>query len=430
MSNKKTNTEQTPKWLQTIQLNSWEAELLISALVLYALFQAPDYLDKVALQNFERDSLLRGLLNVFKRAVSLLSIGYILHILVRGIWVASVGMSYVFPEGIDAEKLRFKRKFKKELNDNSSLVKAVLRLEELSSTIYGISFILFGTLVGFGTFFFSMILLVEFVDPWMKEDSPASIVTVISLLVYLLISLTVFIDFMTNGLFRRWSWSAKWFYYVALFFRVITLSFLYRRSLLVLISNIKGWKSYLVPPVIMLVTFGYVFLSKIQRDHWANKYLKASTHATFFSNNYENLRHEDDRVMVSIQSDIIDQNVIRIFLKDQKIFETLYDFEKETGQDWKSLDSQQSSKNLNKWLSLKIDSVELENVQWFASQHPKTYDYGFIAFSDLMAFRRGSHSISIAIDTTAMKAKTKEQLKGSDFQQLFISNIHFYYDKK
>ncbi|MDW3192685.1 MAG: hypothetical protein R8G66_09970 [Cytophagales bacterium] len=429
MTKKRSDTEQTPKWLKTIQLNSWEAELLISALVLYALFQVPDYLDKLALQNFARDSQLHGLFKIIKRAVLLLSFGYILHILVRGMWVASVGMSYVFPGGIDQEKLRFKGKFKKELSNTSSLVKTVLRLEELSSTIYGISFILFGTLVGFGTFFFSLIVSVELVNPVMNEHTVAAILIGIFILFYILISLIVFIDFITNGLFRRWSWSAKWFYYVAIFFRIITLSFLYRRSLLVLISNTKGWKSYLIPLLILTVTFGYVFLNKKQRDNWTEKYLNDSTQPTFLSNNYENLRPGNERLMATIQSDIVNQKTLRVFLKDLSVFNTLYNAEIGVNEDWESLDSKTSSAYLNKWLALKIDSTELKNVQWFNSQHPTTYEYGFTAFADLNEFSRGAHSFSISIDTTGLKENTKQQLIRGDFNQLFISNIHFFYDK-
>lgn len=429
MTDKKSTTNQTPKWLRTIQLNSWEAELLISALVLYGLFQVPDYLDKVALQNFERDSQLLGLFKIFRSAVILLSFGYILHILVREMWVASVGMSYVFPDGIDEERLRFKGKFKKELSNTSSLVKAVLGLEQLSSIIYGISFILFGSLVGFGTFFFTIIYGFELVNPLMNENGFAAALIGIFLFLYLLTSLIVFIDFMTNGLFRRWSWSAKWFYYVAIFFRIITLSFLYRRSLLVLISNTVGWKSYLIPLLIITVTTGYVITSKIQRDNWTTKYLKQSTQPAFISNNYENLRLQDERLMVTIQSDIINQKTLRIFLKDLSVFNTLHNFENGVNENWKSLGSQTSSEHLNKWLSLKIDHTELRDIQWFNSQHPVTSEHGFITYADLDSIARGAHSLSISIDTVGLKETTKNRLMESHFDKMYLSNIHFFYDK-
>ena len=58
--------ENTPKWLKTIQLNSWEAELLISALVLYALFQVPDSPEDYSNRHFERGSYFIFIFNVLQ----------------------------------------------------------------------------------------------------------------------------------------------------------------------------------------------------------------------------------------------------------------------------------------------------------------------------------------------------------------------------
>ena len=252
--------DQTPGWLKTIQLNSWEAELLISALVLYALFQIPDYLDQFSLRNFPRGSKIHGLVNWIQDAVQILSLGYILHIIIRGTWVASVGLSYVFPKGVNQEELKFKGKFKQEVTKQGSLVKMVLNLEVLSSIVYGISFIFFGTLIGFAAFLFSFLYFFEWVQPIINKDIAIAGVFGILILFYFFLALIVFFDFLTNGLLRRKNWSADWFYYVARIFRVVTLSFLYRRSLLVLISNVSGWKKYLIPFIILAVVGGYRWL--------------------------------------------------------------------------------------------------------------------------------------------------------------------------
>ncbi|MEM7298969.1 MAG: hypothetical protein AAF391_11970, partial [Bacteroidota bacterium] len=215
----KINEEQTPKWLQTIQLNSWEAELLISALVLYALFQVPDVLDRMSLSNFSRGSRIHQFTGFVETAIKMLSVGYITHILVRGIWVASVGFSYVFPKGVIEEKLKFKGNFKKELTHNGSLVKMVLRLEELSSMIYGISFLFFGLFLGFGTVLFTMLAIAEAINPIVQENPAAGGAVGLVILFYVFLVIIVFVDFLTNGVFRRWRWSSDWFYYVALIFR-------------------------------------------------------------------------------------------------------------------------------------------------------------------------------------------------------------------
>ncbi|MEO9482618.1 MAG: hypothetical protein ABJG47_04205 [Ekhidna sp.] len=422
--------EKTPQWLKTIQLNSWEAELLISALVLYALFQVPDQLDNIALQNFSRGSNLHGLFRIIERAVQLLSFGYILHILVRGIWVASVGLSYVFPQGVDEKALKFKGNFKKELTKSGSLVKMVLRLEELSSIIYGISFIFFGTLVGFGSLLFSFIFFIELIGPILNSNPFMAPVIGMLILFYALLCLIVFIDFLTNGFFRRKNWSADWFYYVALFFRVVTLSFLYRRSLLVLISNTKGWKSYLIPFIVLGISGGFVYLRSTLRDNSTANYYIGAAYGDYNAANYENTRSKDHQLITTIQSDIVSQNTLKVFLKDLRVFGSAYAFEgKLQKTKWDQLTSDSSSLFFNEKLSVKIDDVEIEGLKWFKSQHSSNYEFGFTTFIDINTFEAGPHFLKIGMDTTGMKNASKKLVEEEKYSLQTISNIYFVYDK-
>lgn len=434
MGDKKTNkpqVEKTPSWLKTIQLNSWEAELLISALLLYTLFQIPDFLEMWALQSFERGSQLHKLFGIIEKAIRLLSFGYILHILVRGIWVASVGLSYVFPKGIDATSLKFKGKFKKELTNSGSLVKMVLRLEELSSIIYGISFIFFGTLVGFASFIFSFIFFFELITPLMSENTYMGGVIGILILFYFLLTILVFIDFLTNGYFRRKNWSADWFYYVALIFRVVTLSFLYRRSLLVLISNTKGWRSYLIPIVVLIITGGFVYLTKSIRDAKEEAYYIKAALGEYISSNYENTRNNTDRLVATIQSDIVHDNTLKVFLKDLDAFGGIHLFEGkklEKGK-WDRLSSDSVTFYFKKRLNIRIDETRLDSISWFKTQHPRSYEFGFTAFIDISEFDGGPHFLKIGIDTTGMKEVAKDIVEKDNYSLQTISNIYFIYDK-
>ncbi len=424
-------SENTPGWLKTIQLNSWEAELLISALVLYALFQVPDFLDKTALQNFDRDSNLHGLFGVLERAIQLLSFGYILHILVRGIWVASVGLSYVYPKGIDQDSLKFKGNFKKELTKNSSLVKMVLRLEELSSIIYGISFIFFGTLVGVGSLLFSFIFFFELVGPFITENPYFALVISAIILFYFLLCLIVFIDFLTNGFFRRKEWSADWFYFVAFFFRIVTLSFLYRRSLLVLISNTKGWKSYLIPFIVLGVSGGFFFLKRSLRNNSSETYYIGASYGDYNPANYENTRNNDHQLVATIQSDIVEKGTLKVFLRDIGVFGGTYSFDgKLKKTKWNLLTSDSSSAYFNKRLAVTIDSTRIKNLKWFKTQHPRTYDFGYTTFIDIEEFERGPHFLKIGMDTTGMRQAAKDVVERENYSLQTISNIYFIYDKQ
>ncbi len=425
-------SESTPDWLKTIQLNSWEAELLVSALVLYALFQVPDFIEQWHLRNFDRGSQFHRFFTFMIIAVQLLKFGYIFHIMVRGLWVASVGLSYVFPKGIDKDFLKFKGRFDKELNTKKSLVNNVLRLEELSSLFYGISFLAFGVLLGVGTLFFTFILLSQEMGQAINAGNMTlGAIYVGAFFIYLILIILVFIDFLTNGLFRRIDWMAKWFYPVAIFFRVVTLSFLYRRSMLVLVSNTKGWKSYLVPFIVLIVCGGFVFIRDEISDGKWEKYLDAAQEVNIMNDNYENLRDQDDLIIATIQSDIISENALRIFIDDLKIYDNFYGSDPdESDTRWEYLDADSSSMFLNKYLLVSIDSIQYPNVKWFKTQHRNALEFGFLTYMDIDNLSRGSHNLKIQIDTSHISEIAKRSIMDGMYHQLTLSNIHFFYDKQ
>ncbi len=424
--------DNTPDWLRTIQLNSWEAELLVSALVLYALFQVPDFIEAWHLRNFERGSQFHRFFNILIMAIELLKFGYIFHILVRGLWVASVGLSYVFPNGINKELLKFKGKFDKELNTKKSLVNNVLRLEELSSLFYGISFLAFGILLGVGTLFFTFVLLSQEMGQAIRDgDMTLGAIYVSAFFIYLILIILVFIDFLTNGLFRRIDWMAKWFYPVAFFFRIVTLSFLYRRSMLVLVSNTKGWKSYLVPFIVLIVCGGFVYIRDEIKDVKQENYLNAANASNIINVNYENLRNDNDLVIAIIQSDIIDENTLKLFIDDLEIYDSFYRSDpEESNTQWDYLDSDSSSLFLNKYLDISIDSIQYNNLTWYKTQHRDALEFGFLTYIDIDNLQRGSHSLKTRIDTTQLSEIAKRTLMGGMYNQLTLSNIHFFYDKQ
>ena len=423
-----TEEHQTPGWLKTIQLNSWEAELLISALVLYALFQVPDYIREFQFTNFERDSIFHRFFTILKRAVQLLSFGYVTHILVRGYWVANVGLSYVFPKGIDKKRLAFKGKFGKELQHQGSIVKGVLRLEELSSMIYGISFLLFGCLLGFGTLFLPFLILSQSVASLIAEQSSLAVFAGFGVLIYIILFFILFIDFVTNGLFRRIDWTAKIYYPVAFVCRILTLSFLYRRALLVLVSNVKGWKAYLIPVILFVVSYSFLQINGKIWEHRRERYLDANHLGSVVPSNYENKRRSNEFYITAIQSDLVSESVLSVFLSDLSLFDRLYSRDININVRWPSLTSDETGKLLNDWITFSIDSSKQYTPDWFITQHPTDLNYGFSTFIDINELDRGLHSLKVSLDTTGMDSFQKRLVRTSEYHNLTLSNIQFFYN--
>lgn len=426
----------TPKWLRTIQLNSWEAELLVSALVLYALFQIPDFVRQYSLQNIPRGSQLLGLFNISIRAIEILRVGYILHILVRGIWVSSVGLSYVFPQGIKENSLKFKGKFKSELESSNSLIESVLKLEKLSSVIYGISFLIFGSLLGFGVLIFVFIFLGSVVPQYLLADFSTLIILPFTLItvVYFFSLILLFIDFLSNGYFRRKNWTAKWFYPLSKVFRILSLSFLYRRSLLVIISNMEGWKRRAIPFAILIFVAFFMFISKQVANSKKSSYLVKNQYANNAKANYENQRDKRDFLLSTIQSDLVDDNTLRLYVRDISVFGSFYESQLQSSPnlkrlEWSALSADSTSILLNKWLSIQLDSNKISNTHWFITQHTKNYAYGFVSYLNISDLSQGPHTLAVSIDSLNLNDSAKEVLQESSYNYKYLSNIHFIYDK-
>lgn len=90
---------------------TWEVELLISSVAVFAMLQLPGWLDDrmFALEPRVGDEWRMVLLLAYlyaKSAAVVLAITFALHLLMRAQWIALVGMHSVYPQGIRLDRLR------------------------------------------------------------------------------------------------------------------------------------------------------------------------------------------------------------------------------------------------------------------------------------------------------------------------------------
>lgn len=90
---------------------TWEVELLISGVAVFAMLQLPGWLDNqmFALQprlDADLAGMVLPLYIYLKSAALILAVTFALHLLLRAHWIALVGMHSVYPDGVLWEKLR------------------------------------------------------------------------------------------------------------------------------------------------------------------------------------------------------------------------------------------------------------------------------------------------------------------------------------
>ena len=420
---------EAPEWLKTIQIYSWEAELLISALLLYMLFQVPEFIDEYRFQHYNPGDYVHSILGVFKKALEVLRIGYIVHIIARGIWVASVGLSYIFPHSLNLQQLKFKGKFKKELENDIALDKTVKNLEKVASLSYAISFMISGMLISGSLVLIYFIALTRgVIAPAFQSGNVFFMVGgFIMMILYSLIVLVVFVDFITNGFFRRESSTAKMYYKIALVFRFMTLSFIYNRINLTIISNLKRWQGHLVPILAVGVIAGYIYLDGKTADWDKENYLETSFDK-ISRMNYENLRKPNDPLFATIQNDVIQDNVVRLFINTHGYLGRFYTKESGNSKDdvWDDLNNTEKGNYANEILKVLVDDKRLNALQWKDYKHPISYDEGFLNYLDISKLEVGMHNLTVEFDTTILNELQLRVIEQSDLQLVKLADIDFY----
>ena len=123
---------------------TWEVELLISGVAVFAMVQLPGWLDDAmfALEpRLGQEWRLIAVLAYFysKSAAIILAATFALHLLLRAQWIALMGMHSVFPRGIDVDRVRMgpiQREIESESVDNPE--EAIERADNRASIVFAI----------------------------------------------------------------------------------------------------------------------------------------------------------------------------------------------------------------------------------------------------------------------------------------------------
>jgi hypothetical protein len=94
------------EWLKELAIQSWQAELVMSGLIITGLLQMPDlfikWVEPSIIQSGEIEfSFLNMASTFFLIGIDTMIIFFGVHLLFRGIWIALLGLNSVYPNGID-----------------------------------------------------------------------------------------------------------------------------------------------------------------------------------------------------------------------------------------------------------------------------------------------------------------------------------------
>jgi hypothetical protein len=101
-------TSNNHDWITALGEQSWQAELVLSGLIITGLFQLPDifihWVETLMIKSGEIEFSFLNLASIYLLiAIECLTIFFGVHLLFRGIWIALLGLNSVYPNGIDVK---------------------------------------------------------------------------------------------------------------------------------------------------------------------------------------------------------------------------------------------------------------------------------------------------------------------------------------
>ena len=162
MNNRKKDDKSS--WLDRVRTNSWESEILIVGFVLIILLQTIGYFEVLRNNQTYLNSYWGGMasvinsilvpiiINVLFISNFVLVISLSIYLIMRGFWVAVIGLSSVFPEGINLNKLNYSNYYTSKLYkydiDHYSII-----IDKICSSIFSISFLIIMFIISLSFFF-------------------------------------------------------------------------------------------------------------------------------------------------------------------------------------------------------------------------------------------------------------------------------------
>ncbi len=405
-------------WLDQLQQESWQLELLISGFAIYGLFQAIGPLEiKSEFAQNTNSTFLAVVYSIGVISCYILAFTLLLHIVLRGLWIGALGLRYVSGD-IDFKKLNYAPKFDRYLRKRiGSFDRYIASLEDYCSVLFALSFLLIFYLLSIFLFFGSItgIALLFFQH---DGDNNLWLISIGGIIVLFLVlgMFLVFIDFLTQGFLKKKKWLAFIYFPFYWVFSFITLSFLYRPLVYNFLDNKFGRRISLALIPIYAIAVYIVSLDNVRSNYLSTE----SSSSTFFANslNYDTVLEKENVFIekASIPSKVISKSYLPVFIEYQNRIED-YIFEHNPGlkldKDLRGFAStvsfslydafkgkkdslrQQYMTTLKEIHVVRIDSVMFLDLEYVFTQN-KNKQEGFETVIPLRSIAEGKHILHIS----------------------------------
>tara|TARA_Y100000385_G_C13085766_1_gene636329 strand:+ start:321 stop:1898 length:1578 start_codon:yes stop_codon:yes gene_type:complete len=284
------------EWLEQLQQESWQLELLISGLALFGIWESREMLS--SFDHYVDSNVYGGAFNqitflllfILKVGWRIFFINLLIHVILRGLWIGSIGLRYISGD-IEYENLDYSEAatefLKKRIGTYDDFIE---KLEWICSVLFAYTFLLFLLFLSMTLFFAVPPVIIKITGP--NTDNAGFFIVMFNM-IYYVIGLLVFIDFIALGAFKKIKDKtvSKVYLYIFRFYSIVTLSFLYRPLLYNFLDN-KGTRRlfFFSIPYILILAIGPNLFSNNNYPYF-DAHHSLRTHGQIINDaNYEDLR--------------------------------------------------------------------------------------------------------------------------------------------
>jgi hypothetical protein len=389
-------TEQTklPKWVRELQNTSWYPEIVISLGAIYSLLTLSDSLIKLG-NTLKFSAAIIGLDELFLLgmvAVKGITVGFILHIAMRGMWIALLCLNYAFPDGINFRNLKLSNWYFHQAK-SFSLQLQIKSLDKLCGLIYFGSFLFILITIGFITPYLFVLPIYWLVSIFAFIENPATIFYIVGLIV-----MGFYVEMILNGPLRKNNTVGKFYYPLYTTLNYITLAFIYRPWIQILFSNTNRVKAFLGSSIFIAVTLIYSNIALVDLFHWKSILNQRSFPASPNGGTRTNTLYDDQLqqgefiFVASIPTDIINTNHLRVFIP----YRNSYDDGIREAQ----------AQHFSDIVSVSLNDSLLQEISWTTIKHKTTGQTGIVARLSIAHLPYGKNELTINIHNNWGRFKT------------------------
>ncbi|WP_340155952.1 hypothetical protein [uncultured Winogradskyella sp.] len=406
-SNKPVNS-----WLQRLKDESWEAELLVSAIAIFGTFQLFDVVEWATnkfINVLNPSQYLVGYAIVFLGlfAISILASMFVIHFILRAYWIGLVGLNSVFPDYSIEDSAYSKIYTEKILSILPKLEDSIKKVDALCSVIFSAAFTFLSMYLYMALFAYVYLMIFNLLSSYVP-----TLILLIPLGLFIVAMLSqMVIGIVANLKKNKEKENLQLLYFKAVKYgSLIMIGPLYRSILQITMifgSNFKKNKSLaflMMSFLIVGMPLAVIQINKTNIPYLIKNGLSVESDALKVNPNYYQSENSNSTFLLApqIESDIIKSEVVKIFIpifdNEKKMSEETCDaYIEDTN---KSRVEQRKERRLNalncyqKYNTVYLDDGKKE-IDFLKYTHPITKQFGIIGYMPLSNQKLGMHTITV-----------------------------------